>query len=375
MEFVINKNYFSNIISNVSHVTTSKSSIQMLSGIKIIADQSGLKLIGSNAEIVIEKFLPLNDGNEHKLEIHSYGSIVVPAKYLSEVVKKLPSRIHFKVTENNLIKIQSEDVITKLKGLNAAEYPSIPEVNLQNSISISGKEFNETIKQTVFAVASNDSRPALTGVNMAFDENKLTCVATNSHRLALKEIEIDSTIKDSIVVSQTTLKELIKLINSETSTIHISFSDNYVLFMGNNMRLFSRLIEGNYPEISKLIPKDSRTVLTLDSKRFSQGIDRACLFATESRNNNVRLKIKDGSKLIISSNTAEVGRIEETQMINTITGNKELTLSLDGKFLMDAIKTIKADEIKISMGGSMNPVLIEPLDDSTYVHLISPVRT
>lgn len=372
---MVNKSYFNKALASVSHVATSKSPIPILSGIQLIADHSGLTLIGSNSEIVIEKFLPITDDQENKLEVYSYNSIVVSAKYLSEIVKKLPGNIHFKLTENNSIVIRSEEVITKLNGISAEEYPNLPDVSLKNSISISSEKLNEIVKQTVFAVSSNDSRPVLTGVNMTFSENKLVCVATNSHRLALKELEINSSIKGSIIVPHTSLKELIKLIDNEASKIHISFSDNYIVFHLNSIRLFSRLIDGNYPEITRLIPKESNTVLTLDSKRFLQGIDRACLFASESKNNNVRLAIKKDAKLTISSNQAEIGTIEETQTINTIYGNNELTLSLDGSFLMDAIKTIKTNEIKISMGGSMSPVLIEPVDSSTYIHLISPVRT
>lgn len=375
MEFIINKNYFNKAIASVSRVAASKFPNPILSGIKLIADESGLTLIGSNSNMLIEKLISLNDNKRNKLEILSHGSIVVSAKYLSGIVKKLPDIIHFKLFDNKIITIHSEGITTKLNGISTEEYPGQPDVSLQNSISISSQDLRESILETVFAVSLNDSMPVLMGVNMVFDGNKFVCVATNSHRLALKELEIDFSVKESIVVPQSSLKELIKLLDDETSTIHISFSDHYIVFQAVNSRLFSKLIEGNYPESTRLILKESNTVLTLDAKSFLQGIDRACVFASESRNNTIRLEINDGEQLIISSNTVEVGRIEEKQKINTITGNTELTLSLDGNFLMDAIKMIKSDEIKMSMGGSMSPVRIEPVDGSTYIHLISPVRT
>ncbi|WP_430788033.1 DNA polymerase III subunit beta [Virgibacillus flavescens] len=374
MEFVIDRNYFSKAILDLSFVATSKSTFSTLASIKITSDKSGLTLSGNDSEVLIEKFLPV-DTNKNLLEIKRFGVVHVPFKHLYEIVKKLPDQISFKLRDNEIVTICSEDVTINLNALEEDVNSIKPDINSKNCISVPGKKLIEMIKQTVFAAASNESRPVLTGVNMVISKNKLVCVATNSHRLALKELEIDSGLTHSLVVPNTSLKELIKLVNQETESIQIYFSDSYVMFSATNIVLISKLIDGNYPEISSLIPKESNTVLTLNTKRFLKAVDRASLFAAKNKNNTFKLKIMDGSTLMISSNMQGMGKIEVIQSVNSISGNHKINLSLDGKFVLDAIKTITTEEIRISLGDSMKPVLIEPVDKSTFIHLVSPVRT
>ncbi len=201
---------------------------------------------------------------------------------------------------------------------------------------------------------------------MSIKENKLTCVATNSHRLALRELPLESKVTGSFIIPSKSLNELTKLFNNEAGIIHIFITESYIVFQTNHISLFSRLIEGNYPNVSELLPKDLKTIITVDTNTLLKGIDRACLFVSEWRNNNVLIEILDKSKLRISSNSSELGKIEETQSINSISGEAGLSVSLDGSFLLDALKAIKENEVKLSFGGSMRPVLIEPSDNSSY---------
>ena len=303
------------------------------------------------------------------------GSVVISAKYLSEIVKKLPDKIHLKVNEKQVVTIQSNEIITKLNGFNAKEYPSLPQMDETKQIRIPSTELIEMIKQTAFAVSKNETRPVLTGVHMSFQENRLRCVATNSHRLAQRELTIESNVNGAFTVPSTSLNELTKLINNESGLLHIFVTDSYMVFKTNTTSLFSRLIEGNYPNISGLLPKNSKTMITLDTKQLLKGIDRACLFASEWKNNNVHIEIIEGTKIKISSTSSEIGKIEETQNLKGIEGEKDLNITLDGSYLMDALKIIKEEEIRLSFGGVMRPFLIEPIGNSSYLHLISPVRS
>ncbi|SFD50587.1 DNA polymerase III beta subunit family protein [Bacillus sp. 491mf] len=375
MEFIINNECFNKAISDVSKAISNKTPLPILSGIKIIADKNGLTLIGSNSDILIERFIPSAIEGVNVLEVYNAGSVVVSAKYFGEIVKKLPNDIRITVKDNHLVTIQSDDIVTNLNGFNPEEYPNLPDFNYDINIKIPSHQLTEVIKQTVFAVAKSESRPILTGVNMKFTQNKLICVATDSHRLALREINIESNVKGSFVVPKTSLNELIKLIGDYTDLINIFVAENYIVFKTDTVSLFSRLIAGSYPNTAVLIPKDFKTVITLYTKQFLQGIDRASLFASEWKNNNVNLEVIDGSKIKISSNSSEIGKISETQSVKTINGQMELSISLDGSFMIDALKVIKEDEIKLSFGGSMRPVLIEPINNPSQLNLISPVRS
>ncbi|WP_419394415.1 DNA polymerase III subunit beta [Cytobacillus praedii] len=287
----------------------------------------------------------------------------------------MPKDIHLKVNDKQLVTIQSDEIITTLNGFHSEEYPRLPQFDETTCIKISSMELIDIINQTSFAVSKSESRPVLTGVNLSFNENHLSCAATNSQRLAYREIPIETDVKGSFIVPSSSLNELTKLFKNEEAIIHIYITVNYIVFKSKTLSLFSRLIEGNYPNISSLLPKDAKTIIVMDTNQLLKGIDRACLFANEWKNNNVNLEIKEGSKLRISSNSTEIGKIEETQMIKMIKGEADFSISLDGSFLMDALKAIKEEEIRMSFGGPMRPVLIEPLDNPSQLHLISPVRT
>ncbi|MCH1624366.1 DNA polymerase III subunit beta [Fredinandcohnia quinoae] len=375
MEFIINHETFNQAISEVSKAVSSKTPFPILTGIKIIADTNQLTVIGSNSDIIIEKIIPLEYDGVKVLEVLNRGSVVISAKYLSEIAKKLPNDIHIKGNEKQIITIQSDDIVTTLHGFNSEEYPMLPKMVETPSTRMAIHDLIELIKQTVFATSKNETRPVLTGVHMSFQENKLTCAATNSHRLALSEITIESNVNGSVIIPSSALHELLKLMNPNQGEIEIYISTSYIVFKSSSMTLFSRLIEGNYPNVVGLIPHESETAITMNTKQLLKGIDRACLFASDWKNNNVMLEMKDASKLKISSNSTEIGRIEEYQPILSSVGCNELSISLDGNFLMDALKVIKEEEVKISFGGSMRPVLIEPVNNSSQLQLISPVRT
>ncbi|MDZ5472345.1 DNA polymerase III subunit beta [Bacillus sp. 31A1R] len=375
MEFIINSDCFNKAISDVNKAVSLKTPFPILSGIKLTAHPDCLVLIGSNSDIIIEKVIPLTIDGGKVLEVIETGSVVLSAKYLSEIVKKLPNQIHLKVSDKQVVTLRTDEIMTSLNGFNSEEYPSLRQIDETNKIVISSNELIDMIKQTAFAVSKSETRPVLTGVNLSFNENHLTCVATNSHRLALRELAIDSDVSGSFIVPSTSLNELLKLIQNESGLIHLFVTESYMVFKSNTTSLFSRLIEGNYPNVSGLIPKDSKTIITLETKKLLMGIDRACLFASEWKNNNVNLEIVDGNKIKISSHSSEVGRIEEIQNVKAIDGEKELSISLDGNFLMDALKAVKEEEIKLSFGGSMRPVLLQPVGNSSYLHLISPVRS
>ncbi|QFG00380.1 hypothetical protein PB01_17090 [Psychrobacillus glaciei] len=153
--------------------------------------------------------------------------------------------------------------------------------------------------------------------------------------------------------------------------IDIEFDDNYLLFEAENKKfsLYTRLIEGKYPNVESLVPTNFNTIMHVKTEDFLRVIDRACLFAKEMRHNTVNLEIKK-----ISSNFTEIRRIEESQEIRMLEGEVKFNIAFDGLYMMDALKVIKSKEVKISFGGSMKPIVIEPGDNSSLLHLISPVR-
>ncbi|UOE53835.1 DNA polymerase III subunit beta [Bacillus sp. CMF12] len=374
MEFKIKNDYFNKAIGEVSSAISAKTPVPILTGIKLTACEDHLTLTGSNSDIVIEKVIPAaHEGAV--LEIVKTGSIVVTSRYLTELIRKLPGDIHIKVNEKHNVTIISDEIITYINGFPAVEYPKLPEIENSHGIEISSAKLSGMIKQTVFAVSKNDTRPVLTGVHMIVNENHFSCAATDSHRLAFLETRIVSASKGSFIVPGSSLKELLKLLaHQEESEIQIFSSESYLVFKTKSIMLCSRLIEGKYPDVTGLIPNEAKTVIKLDVKKLLKGIDRACLFALEWKNNNVLLEIKEGT-LKISSVSSAIGKIEETQPLLEITGERELSISLDGNFLMDALKAILEEHVLLCFSGSMKPVIVKPVSDESYIQLVSPVRS
>ncbi|QWH42494.1 MULTISPECIES: DNA polymerase III subunit beta [Bacillus cereus group] len=375
MEFIVNHKQFTQALSEVSKAISTKTLIPILSGIKITADQFGITLIASNSNIFIEKFIPSSLKEEKIATILKAGSIIVPAKYFIEIIKKMPSEILIKSMNEQLITIQSDEITLHLNGLSANEFPNVPLIDNHTEIQVETEQLIEVFKQTVFAAAKNESRPVLTGVHFVIDHNKLICVATDSHRLALREITISSHAKLNCVVPSSTISELLKLMNSNSNLVYIYLSESHIIFKFGTITLYSRLIEGKYPNISGLIPNESQTVINIDRKQILQGVDRSSLLASEWANNNVNLEIIDASTIQISSNASQIGKISETQQIDAIQGEKQLNISFDGRYMVDTLKAIKEDRVTLSFGGSMRPILIEAGEQSAAVYLISPVRT
>ncbi|AAS41632.1 MULTISPECIES: DNA polymerase III subunit beta [Bacillus] len=374
MEFIVNHKHFTQALSEVSKAISTKAFIPILSGIKITANQSGITLIASNSNIFIEKFIPSSMDDEQITTTLQAGTIVVPAKYFIEIIKKMPSDIVIKSKNEQTITIQSEEITLNLNGFPASEFPNVPQIEDHAEIQIETKQLIDAFKQTVFAVAKNESRPVLTGVHIELDYNKLICAATDSHRLAIRETQISTNMKANCIVPSATINELLKLMNSNLEFVSIYLSESHIIFTFGTTTLYSRLIEGKYPNISSLIPNEFQTVINVDRQRMLQGVDRSSLLASEWANNNVNLEIVNESTIKVSSNASQIGKIYETQQVDAIHGEKQLHISFDGRFMLDALRAIKEETVTLSFSGSMRPILIEAGTQSAAIHLISPVR-
>ncbi|MBM7691426.1 DNA polymerase-3 subunit beta [Peribacillus deserti] len=374
MEFSINNEWFIKAISDVSKAVSPNTNIPILAGIKLIAAKEAITLIGSNSEIAIEKKIPARIKGAKVFDIYQPGSVVIPSKYLYELIKKMPGDLLIKVNESHTVTIQSGEIISRLNGWNPADYPSLPNVEQAKSFHVPALQLIDLIKQTVFAVSKNQLKPVLSGVHIAVSEASLIFSATDSYRLAVKKIDIHSDVEGSLVVPGSNMAEAAKLITHESGETAIHFTEHYIVFIINSISLYSRLIEGVFPNIAGIMQIQPKTKVTLDKRKLLQCIDRTCLFAREWRNNNVNLEIQPDSKILISSNSSQIGAIQETLDVK-IEGDTNFGISVDGSYLLDALKVINGENVSVKFGGTMRPVIIEPLHDPSHLQLISPVRS
>lgn len=374
MEFIIEQGIFHQAIQDVSRAVSSKTLNPILSGIKITADKDMITLLATNSDLTIQKVIPVCCQQSHRLQIIHSGSVVVSAKYLGQVIKKLSGEIHIKGISLNKINLISNGIEANLNGLDIIEFPPPPTLDDSKDISMPFLDFKRMVKQTLFAVSKSDTRPVLTGVHLSMENGRFSCTATNSHRLAFSRGIVDSKETVSCVVPFAALNECSKVTEIEQETLKLYITKHHIAFQFRTITLFSRLIEGNYPNVESLIPKETRTTLTLNKELLKQGIDRASLFASVD-NNKILLEVIEGLQLKICSSSTEYGELVEVQDIVSLKGESELTVTVDGNFMMDALKAIEEDEVQLSYSGSMKPLLLQALDSVLQFHLISPVRT
>lgn len=380
MKFIIKRDRLVQAVNEVSRAISSRTTIPILTGIKITVNDEGVTLTGSDSDISIEAFIPLIDNDEVIVEVESFGGIVLQARYFGDIVRRLPDEnVELEVVSSYQTNIRSGQASFTLNGLDPLEYPKLPEVTDGKKIILPINVLKNIIRQTVFAVSAIEVRPVLTGVNWLIKENLLTAVATDSHRLALREIPLETSLEEdyNVVIPGKSLSELNKILDDASESIEMVIANNQILFKLKDLLFYSRLLEGSYPDTSRLIPTDIKSELVINSKSFLQAIDRASLLARENRNNVIKLTTLESGQVEVSSNSPEIGNVSERVFSQQFSG-EELKISFNGKYMMDALRAFEGDDIVISFAGTMRPFVIRPKDATNpneILQLITPVRT
>lgn len=377
MKFNILRDRLLDGLNDVMKAVSSKTTIPILTGIKIDVTNEGMRLTGSDADITIQTFIPVEEDGQEIIHVAETGSIVVQARMFNEIVRKLPTNeVEIQVTAGLQTHIRSGKSVFHLIGSDAAEYPLLPELTEDQQFTIPADLLKTIIRETVFAVATSESRPVLTGVNWKIKNDALICVATDSHRLARRKVNLEDLpeVEHSVVIPGKSLNELNKVLEDSTNLVQIVITSQQVLFKTGEVLFFSRLLEGNYPDTSRLIPEEYQTNITINGKALLQAIDRASLVARGDRNNVVRFEILDGQSVEVSSNSPEIGKVQEEIPVEQLEG-ESLKISFSAKYMMEALKAIDGQDVVIQFTGAMRPFILRSVHDDAILQLILPVRT
>lgn len=374
MKFTINRNLFLDNLNNVMRAISAHTTIPILAGIKLDLSADALVLTGSNTDISIQITIPVNED----LTVDSAGSIVLPARFFSEIIKKLPGKdFSFEVGTSFQTKIKSENSDFTINGLDANNYPRLPEIGSASTFEISGKTFREVINETTFAVASQESRPILTGVRFNFTPEGIKAVATDSHRLSQRKIALEKgpKTKADLIIPGKNLVELAHIIGETDPQITVNSGENQVLFKIGNISFYSRLLEGTYPNTDRLLPTDSTTQVEFDIATLSHALDRASLLTHAGRNNVVKLTLDVDNQTVKMQGNAEIGNVEEEIGFKNLAGDN-LTISFNPDYLQAALRASVTDSIILKFTQPLRPFTVLPgKKDVDFVQLITPVRT
>ncbi|PWK16612.1 DNA polymerase III subunit beta [Tumebacillus permanentifrigoris] len=376
MKIIILKNALVQAIQNVHKAVSSKSTIPVLSGIKMAADESGLRFTATDLEIGIETLVPTLIDDEEIVQVKEAGAIVLSARFFGEIVRKLPGKtVEIEVKQNYLTIIRSGKTEYNLHGLDHEEFPRLPQVAGNQVFSVQSDILKDMIRQTSLAVSSEEIRPVLTGVLFTLKNGNLKFVATDSHRLATRESIVEAPPEmefTNVIVPGKSLNELGRLLADNDVLVDVVVAENQVLVKMGHTQFYTRLIDGQYPDISRIIPTTFKTGLTVNTKELQGAVERASLVAKESDNNVVRFNIKH-DRLEITSASPDAGKMSEPIDEIQVNGD-ELLIAFNSKFFMDALRVIDSPDLLIEFTGSMSPFLIKLPDNPTYLHLILPVR-
>ena len=369
MKFKIEKNIMLTALNNVTKAISTRNIIPILNGIKFELKKEGLYLTASDSELNIKQFID----KENIINIEKEGIIIVQSKYLIDIIRKMNSdEIEFEVVDGLKIKIFNETSQFNLNCMEASEYPNIKLEEIKDPLIINSNTLKEIIHQTIFAISTQELRPLLTGINLKIMGNNLECVATDSYRLAKKNIDIDYKGEVNIILPGKNIIELEKILpNDENIEVHIF--NNKVLFKFDNIYFQTNLLAGNYPNTNNLIPTEFKYIVKTNLSLFTAAVDRISLL-TQGKDKNIIKMIINDNNMQLSSYASEIGKAEDSLIIEC--NNKEkIEISFSSKYMLDALKTFKDEDILILLNSDIKPIIVKSVEDESLIQLILPIKT
>ncbi|MCU6710980.1 DNA polymerase III subunit beta [Paenibacillus sp. J5C_2022] len=378
MKLTINKNELNDAIQQVAKAVSSRPAIPILGGIKIDVNHQHVTLTASDTDISIQSFVAVEQKDMIIAHVDKPGSVVLPAKFFVEIVKKLPSdQVMLEVGVNYQTTIRSGSSEIQMVGLDPEEFPVLPPIEQNNVLQLPGDLIRSMIRQTILAASTSEQTPILTGVLCNLNNGVLTFLATDRHRLASRKTKTDTDEAMSfhnVVIAAKTLNELSRLIPDQNTMVDIVVADNQVLFKIDNILFYTRILDGMFPDTSKVVPQSYVTEIALNTKEFMDAIDRAYLMSREEKTNVVRLSTLDDGMIQVSSSSTELGRVTEQLEAKELSG-EPLRIAFNSKYMLDVLKVIDSEQLVMGFTGPMRPIIIRPTDHDYSTYVILPYRT
>lgn len=365
MKFICSRDRLMEAISIVQKAVATRSTLPILDGILVEAE-NGVKLTGYDLETGIEFQI--------EADVPETGSIVINARMFGDIIRKLPDDIvSIETTSNLAVQIECGSTHFSIKGLRADDYPKIPVVEDALQLTLPQTLMKEMIRQTIFAVSNDESRPILNGCYLVCDGKGVEMVSIDGFRLALRRNELGEDLPAMhFIVPGKALNEVGRILASNENPVEVYPSQNHILFNIGKVKLVSRLIQGEYMNYRGIIPQTAETTMTIDPKAMMAAIERASLvITTDDRRYPVRLSMPDDETLVVSANT-EIGTLREEISV-AMTGNR-IDIDFNPRYFLEALKVIDEDEISIVFNGSMGPCVLRPVDSQEFAYLVLPLR-
>lgn len=374
MKFTIDRDAFLKGLNIASKAIGSKSPIPIMINFKLQLTIEGLSITGSNNEITIKTLIPTIINEERIISDIEYGATLVSNKILTDIVRKVEGqKINFEVIDDTIVQISDNRSNFKLNAIRVEEYPEIDLSNNGVSLLINKSSFQSLISQTAFAASNKEQRPILTAVNLQADNGRLIATATDSARLARKEIMMNETYEFIANIPAKVLMEVSKLIEGENvDNVSLAINETKALFSFGTTIVSSRLISGDYPNTKNIIPKSFNYFLEANSQELISAMERVSLLLSE-KESVVKLTMSSEG-VEVSTKSSQIG--SATERINTCQYEGErLEISFNSNYVIEAIKACDSEDVTLAFLGEMKPFVIKNAQDDSQIQLVTPMRT
>lgn len=363
LKFSCNQKDFSSAVTNVQRAVSTKTNLPALEGILIKAEEGRITLCGYDLEIGITTFIECN--------VQEKGEIVVSAKLLGEIVRRLPENtVNIETDEKMIVYINSGLAEYNIVGISSEEYPELPKVEEMENISINSNILKTMIKQTIFATSDDLTKPIYTGSLFDIENNLMKIVSVDGFRMAVRQETISCDKNSKFVVPSKTLSEILKLITDEEKNVEIIIGQRHAVFKVENYSIISRLIEGNFLDYKTTIPPDNKTEIVINTRNFIAAVERMSLLTSDKIQSPIRCVVEDTQVKLFCSTA--IGKANDSILAEIAGENVEIGLNC--RYLLDALKNTETDEIKIQLNGSLTPMKIVPIQGDSFLFLVVPMR-
>ena len=366
MKISVAKDDLAHGLQAVQNVVGARTTLPILSNVLLLAGEKKLELRATDLEVSVHASVPA--------KVEREGATSLPAKRIFGLVREIEAtEIDLEVNDKEQATVEAGGASYKLFGLGADEYPQQAKFKESGRIKIPQGKLREMIRKTAYAVSTDESRHVLKGINMVAEPDRLTLVATDGRRLALVEEEIENGTKAEFIVPTKAVGELQRLLQGE-GEVEISVGETHVRFImpqenGEPIQMYSKLVEGNFPNYKQVIPAESKQRVTVVKEELHHALRRADQI-TSDKSNSVKLTFKDNN-LAITANTPDVGTGHESIAIKY--SGEEIGVAFNPVFLMDALKVIEEDEVFFEITDSLSPGVIK--SQTPFLYVLMPMRT
>jgi len=388
-------------VQTVGHAVSGRNPLPILSHILIQAEDDGLRLMATDLELgiscrVADRSGVLEDGPDRpparpSTQVLEHGALTSPARVLTEVLANLPDKddVAISVDKSHTVRIHCEYSRSdfKILGLPAEDYPKLPEVFDTVGFTVPQARLRDMIRQTLFAVSTDEARAILTGVLLVFEDNTIKFVATDTHRLAVKETRVSEGRggPQKAIVPARAMNELARLLTDAEGDVHVTLSNNQIQFAlpGESViQIVSRLIEGQFPNYQRVIPAGHQKRLTVEVDALLRAVRRASIVARENAHRIVFRTIED--KLVLTAESQIVGNVREEVEVER--EGDDVEIAFNAKYLLDVLNVLDTEKLQLELSEPLKPGVLRPVPsikdketsdpfvDDSYLCVLMPMQ-